>query len=389
MIKRSRRLVGPEWRGNNNTSHHWGKQVHITRKEEASWLHRSASWYISAFSGRWRRPRRCIATAPADARTTKVTITKETPTFGGYSWPGVGQYEKLIGTAEGELDPNDPHNAVITDIELAPRNAAGRVVYSHNFYILKPINLATGNHKIVYDAVNRGSKTFSVLNRGLNGDDPGSVTDPQALANTFLFPKGYTYVASGWDASAGTDPSNFNLIINLPVAKNLDGSEITGPGYEYIVTGGASAPLTYAAANLDKTQAKLTRRVHLDDVPQVVPSTGWNYNAGGTAISLVGRQLRQQRHLRILVHGEEPDGQRHRLCRDPRFHDLAQVRGEGRLHHRQSARGRRDPDLHHHPFAAGAHAQRLPHARLQCIGRQPEGVRRHLQLGRCRARAST
>src|SRR4051812_19217562 len=73
----------------------------------------------------------------AEARITKVTIaSKESPTFGGYSWAGVGQYEKILGTAYGELDPNDPHNSVITDIKLAPRNANGKVEYSHNFYIL-------------------------------------------------------------------------------------------------------------------------------------------------------------------------------------------------------------------------------------------------------------
>src|SRR5689334_18629384 len=99
------------------------------------------------------------AAVTADARIVKVTITsKESPTFGGYSWPGVGQYEKLIGMAYGELDPNDPHNSVITDIKLAPRNANGKVEYSHNFYILKPITPATGNHKVVYDAVIAGRR---------------------------------------------------------------------------------------------------------------------------------------------------------------------------------------------------------------------------------------
>ena len=229
-----------------------------------------------------------LAAAGADARITKITIDSRATAFGGYAWPGVGQYEKITGWAFGELDPNDAHNAVITDIKLAPRNANGKVEYSHNFYILKPLDLAKGNHKVVYDAVNRGSKTFSVLNRGLNGDDPGSVTDQQALANTFLFPKGYSYVASGWDASAGTDPANNVLIIRLPTARNADGSSITGPNYMYIVSGGSSVALNYPAATLDKSQAKLTHRVHLDDAPQVVPSTGWNYNADGTAISLVG-----------------------------------------------------------------------------------------------------
>jgi hypothetical protein len=229
-----------------------------------------------------------LAAAGADARITKVTFDSRGTAFGGYAWPGVGQYEKITGWAYGELDPDDPRNAVITDIELAPRNANGKVEYSHNFYILKPLDLAKGNHKVVYDAVNRGSKTFSVLNRGMNGDDPGSITDPQELANSFVFPKGYSYVASGWDASAGDDPSDNNLIIRLPVAKNPDGSSITGPNYRYIVTGAASAQLVYPAATLDKSQATLTHRVHLDDPPEVVPASGWNYNADGTAISLAG-----------------------------------------------------------------------------------------------------
>ena len=66
---------------------------------------------------------------------------------------------------------------------------------------------------------------------------------------------------------------------------------ITGPSYEYIVVGNdttTSVALAYPAATLDKSTATLTRRVHLDDVPEVVPETGWNYNADGTAISLVG-----------------------------------------------------------------------------------------------------
>ncbi|HEY3043163.1 MAG TPA: hypothetical protein VGJ39_04010, partial [Vicinamibacterales bacterium] len=78
-----------------------------------------------------------IAVAPADAHVTKIQITtKESPTFGGYSWPGVGQYEKIVGKAFGELDPTDPKNAVIVDLLLAPRNASGNVEYSFDFYIL-------------------------------------------------------------------------------------------------------------------------------------------------------------------------------------------------------------------------------------------------------------
>ena len=92
---------------------------------------------------------------------------------------------------------------------------------------------------------------------------------------------------SGWDFAAGTSSAAFNSIINLPVAKNLDGSTITGPAYEYIVSPGAAYTLTYAAATVNQSTAKLTHRVHLDDVPQLVPTTGWAYNADGTAINLL------------------------------------------------------------------------------------------------------
>src|SRR5437016_824792 len=80
---------------------------------------------------------------PAQAKVRKIQITaKESPTFGGYSWPGVGQYEKIVGKAFGELDPRDPKNTVIVDLQLAPRNARGKVEYSFDFYILKPMDLS-------------------------------------------------------------------------------------------------------------------------------------------------------------------------------------------------------------------------------------------------------
>src|SRR5256885_8784384 len=41
-------------------------------------------------------------------------------------------------------------------------------------------------------------------------------------------------VWSGWDKAAGTSTAGFNTTITLPIAKNADGSSITGPAYEYI-----------------------------------------------------------------------------------------------------------------------------------------------------------
>jgi len=231
----------------------------------------------------------------AQARITRIEITTtESPTFGGYSWPGVGQYEKVVGKAFGEVSPHDRQNREIVDIEFAPRNARGNVEYSFNFYILKPIDLSKGAGKMMYEPPNRGGKTWSALGRvSGGGDDPGSITDPAVLANAFLMPRGYTISWSGWEDLGTLD--TFNASANFPVARfqptaaNPTGT-ITGPSYEYIVVGNAAASvaLTYAAATLDKAQATLTHRVHLNDAPQVVPASGWNYNADGTAISLAG-----------------------------------------------------------------------------------------------------
>ena len=81
-------------------------------------------------------------TSIADARTTKIEILTRTIAFGGYSFLGVGQYEKITGIATGEVDPGDPKNAVIVDIQLAPKLPNGNVQYRHNFYI-EPVPAAS------------------------------------------------------------------------------------------------------------------------------------------------------------------------------------------------------------------------------------------------------
>src|SRR3989441_147871 len=203
----------------------------------------------------------CGSPGTADARIVRIQVTAtESPTFGGYSWPGVGQYEKVVGKAFGEVDHFDTKNAVIVDIRLAPRNAGGKVEYSFDFYILKPIDLKKGAHKVMYEPPNRGGKTWNTFGRVPGGNDPGgTIVDPVTLANAFLMPRGYTMVWSGWDKAAGintTKTAASPLTITLPIARNPDGSTITGPAYEYIVTSGTGAfTLTYPAATLDKSKA--------------------------------------------------------------------------------------------------------------------------------------
>ena len=111
------------------------------------------------------------AMAPvAEAHITRIVIDpalSESPAFEGrvFGPDGkVGPYEKLRGKAYGEVDPDDPRNAVITDLKLAPRNARGNVEYSMDIFILKPMDLARGNQRLILDFNNRGEMRIAALN---------------------------------------------------------------------------------------------------------------------------------------------------------------------------------------------------------------------------------
>jgi hypothetical protein len=197
-----------------------------------------------------------------------------------------------VGKAYGELDPADPKNQVITDLALAPRNARGRVAYSMDIYILKPTDLAKGNHKLFVEVNNRGGKLFGAFNQSSGGNDPSTAAH---AGSAFLMNQGYTLAWNGWDP--GAPAGNNNLTLTVPIAKNADGSSITGPSYEYIVFDNSTtmtATLAYKAASMDKSKATLTVRDRLPDTPTVIPSTGWTY-ASDNSIQLLpaGTAFRQ------------------------------------------------------------------------------------------------
>src|SRR5215471_8591888 len=230
-------------------------------------------------------------TSVAQARITKIQINSRGVAFGGHAFPLIGQYEYIIGVATGEVDPNNSQNAIITDLALAPRNANGNVEYQHNFYILKPLDLSHGNHKMMYEPPNRGGKTYQTLNNTPTGtNDPAALTDAAILDDSFLWSRGYTTVWSGWENNLGP-LTGLTATASLPVAFGPGHSEISGPGYEYIVTGAnaGSFTLAYPAASSSQgaPNAVLTHRIHLDDAAVEVPTSGWAYtDATNTAIKL-------------------------------------------------------------------------------------------------------
>jgi hypothetical protein len=208
---------------------------------------------------------------PARAEVRKITIDRKvSPAFDGQSFSSAGQYETLAGRAFGELDPDDPHNAIITDIRLAPRNANGNVEYVATFYLVKPIDMSKSSRLMWHDVPNRG----------------GRVTIPVAERNV-----GDIGLSSGWqgDNAGSTVPRAENDYVVVPIARNADGSPVTGPMMGRIFNARGvdsqpilvqSNPVPYKPLTLDTAQATLT--THASETvagvigeTKTIPSTEW------------------------------------------------------------------------------------------------------------------
>ena len=184
----------------------------------------------------------------AEARVTRIEIAKvervDSPSPGAQGTIPTPPYERISGRFYGELDPADPGNALITDIQLAPRNARGKVEYVGTFSLMKPIDLSRASGMLIYSVVNRGNGAASAS------------------------PEGHISLVSGWQGDVV--PTAANQTIHVPRAKNADGSSITGPLVIRILgQSGATAalmipratPSPYPPATLDTTKATLVSAV--------------------------------------------------------------------------------------------------------------------------------
>ena len=209
-----------------------------------------------------------FAVAPAaEAGVTKIQIISRGPAFGGYEFPGVGPYERIVGRAFGEISPTDRRNKVIVDIDHAPRNANGKVEYAFDFYISSRWTWQ-GNHKVFLRPPNRGG--------GCPAIQPvdGRNDRPPAIGSTFLAPPA-TRGLERLGFSAGGDNADYNLTITLPVGKDATARRSPGP-HTSIVTGGrAGRELHGGNRRSDEGAAHSPGSL---EHAKIVPSTEWSNN---------------------------------------------------------------------------------------------------------------
>jgi hypothetical protein len=235
-----------------------------------------------------------LAAAPASARLTEINVGSVEPLADGATFGDSGAYERVRGTYRGELDPADPRNKVIVNLDKAPRNAAGRVEYEADFYILRPVDAARGSHKMLFDVTNRGRQYV----HWVFGDSRTVRNDPRSLddiGNGLVLRRGYVIVSNGWDPAA---PRSNGGLAMKPVIATDGGTPIVRVVREELQNGTRGAQretfrLSYDAATLEQSQARLTVRRGEADPRIEIPPQGWAYvNA---------------REIRLLPQGASPE----------------------------------------------------------------------------------
>lgn len=158
-----------------------------------------------------------LAAASAWADVVRFEIKNRAPV-------GSSGYEKIVGTAHFAVNPKTAQNSVIADLEKAPMNHDGKVEFSSDVYILRPLDGSKSNGIALMDVLNRGRKTV------LTGFNRGGTSDPTTeadLGDGFLMQHGFTVVWVGWEfdirraAAAGNEERGAGMGISIPSARGV------------------------------------------------------------------------------------------------------------------------------------------------------------------------
>ena len=219
-------------------------------------------WFGAAFT--------FVVQGSALAEVTKVTITTRATVADGQAFGSTGPYEKLVGTIEFALDPADRHNKAIVDLEHAVKGPDGKVHFTSDLFVLRPVDSSKGNGVLLFEISNRGTKgMLGRFNRARNNDDP---TTAEQMGDGFLMREGYTLVWVGWQFDAP------RLRVDAPAANvmgHVKVSTIQNDARNEATLN--DLPASYAPVDPNDPTATLTVRNLFRDQPTLLPRSSWRF----------------------------------------------------------------------------------------------------------------
>src|SRR5262245_46619603 len=99
-----------------------------------------------------------LSATSAAAEVVRIEVDARSDVARGRACRPVGPYQQLRGTLHSAVAPKAAANRTITALGLAPTNAAGRVEFRADFFLLKPKDTARGNRALLFEVSNRGGK---------------------------------------------------------------------------------------------------------------------------------------------------------------------------------------------------------------------------------------
>jgi hypothetical protein len=230
-----------------------------------------------------------LAAAPVSAEVIRIEV-KSRADLSPQPAGATGPYERITGIIYFAVDPRHPVNQIITDIDNAPRNAQGKVEFSSDFELLKPKDPARGNGTILYEVSNRGGRGMvNFFNRGSGQIDQRT---GQRNGDDFLFERGFTLMWIGWQFDVPPRPEL--LRVYAPIAKNADGTSITGlVRSDFVVIQPATeASLAdrghqaYPVSNPNDAATILTVRDAVEGARRTIPRSEWQFTADGKSVRI-------------------------------------------------------------------------------------------------------
>jgi hypothetical protein len=221
---------------------------------------------------------------------TRFEVTLRRPLAEGAPFRGpdgeIGPYEELKGRLHFSIDPLGAANRRITDVELAPRTAQGRVEWTADASVLLPVDRSRCSGRILLDVVNRGNTVavpnFNRATRPTFG--PGSDPNPPVdVGDGFLMRRGWVVISCGWQGDVPEVPGLFRM--QTPEARDAAGRPLDGRVYSQLQSTGRvdhfllsdRGHIPYPAADLAEPDALLTVRDQPDGPAAVIPRERWRF----------------------------------------------------------------------------------------------------------------